>query len=92
MPFQTGLNENLIQSFRLCLAFYVAGSGNNHSRYLDTASPYNIGGGTQVFDPAIGTGSDENLINGNVCQLHAGCQAHIIEGTFHFLAAEVAAL
>ena len=77
-PFQPCRGENLVQPFGLCLGFHARRAGRYQPGHLRLTALQNSGSGAQVFDPRIGAGSNENLIDRDVLQALARIKAHIV--------------
>ncbi len=80
-PIETGFFENAIEPFFFSLLLHLSAAGDDHGadvfRHVVTAD--DSGGGTQIFDAAVGAGADEYAVQ---CQrLHrlAGFQTHVFE-------------
>ena len=67
-PFETCLDENLVQAFLFRLLLDQPGTGNDHGQ-LDVGRPLfsldHSCSGSQVFNARIGTRADEYLVDGN---------------------------
>src|SRR3972149_5958494 len=64
-PFETGVCENFIQAFLLCLRLHQAGARHHHGEFNALGhfpALHDTGGGAQIFDARIGAGADENLV------------------------------
>src|SRR5690606_21151720 len=81
-PFESGLDENTVQAFRLRLSLDQAGSRDDQGlayRRVDPFSPDDGCRGTQVFQPGVGAGADEDLVRPDVANALSGLQTHVVQ-------------
>ena len=78
-PFETGGNEDFVEPFFFRLRLDQFRTRHDPGRHHDLATFRHFGGGTHIFDAAVGAGTDEDTINFDVLQRHAGLQAHVIQ-------------
>src|SRR4051812_9271078 len=59
-PFEAGLGEDAVETFRLRLALHQAGARHDHRlhRFRHLAAPGDLGGEAEILDPAVGAGAD----------------------------------
>src|SRR5690554_3509809 len=81
-PFQARLDKDLVQTLLLRLRFHQSRTRNHHRllqarRHL--AAFHHSGGFTQVFNPAVGAGTDKHAIQLDIGDLLVRLQTHILE-------------
>src|SRR5262249_3531770 len=80
-PVEAGFFEDAIEAFLLGLLFHLAAAGNDHGidRARDAVAFDDGGGGAEIADPSVGTGTDEDAVDLYVDQRSAGGKAHVFE-------------
>ena len=81
-PVGPGGDEHLVEPLgdRLRLDGVAAGY-DHHAGHGHGAALHHGGGGSQVFDPAVGARTDEHGVDGDVADPGAGLETHVLEGT-----------
>src|SRR5262249_36880521 len=72
-PFESGTDENLVETFRLRLRFDQAPARHDHgvNAGVDLFATYELGDLAQILDARIGAGADKDAIDGDVGDLLA---------------------
>src|SRR6185437_4143739 len=82
-PIETCFLEDLVETFVLSLGFHLLRAGHHHG--IHVRRNFAAGGNTRrrakIFDPAVGAGSDEDAIDGNISQRRSRLESHILERT-----------
>ena len=82
-PVHAGLDEDLVETFLLCLHLDQMGTGH-HVNLLDAIRHLAALGdgrrGAQILNPRIGTGADKDLVNLDIGHRDTTCQPHIVQG------------
>src|SRR5271157_1434324 len=75
-PFETGGEENLVQTFSFRLFLDQPGAGNDHGVDMagDLAALRDFSGFAQILDTAIGAGADEDAVDLDVGRLFAALE------------------
>src|SRR3954447_11301598 len=80
-PFEAGLDEDLIEPFRLRLLLHQAGARHDHriDVAVDALAVDHPGDRAQILDPSVGAGADEHAIERDVGDFLAALETHIAE-------------
>ena len=72
-PVGASSSEDLVETFFDRLVFdLVATRNDHHARHGDLMAFHHRGGGTEVFDPAVGARTDEHSVDADVAHALAG--------------------
>src|SRR5207302_8775193 len=82
-PFQTGGAEYAVEALPFGLALDAARSRGHEARYLAGTASEHGRCRAQILNAGVGAGADEDPINGDVGQLPAGGNPHILERLAH---------
>src|SRR3954468_21237814 len=78
-PLESRSGEDAIQSFALGSGLHLLRSRNHHRAHAGSDSPAgdHRSGGSEVFDPSIGAGTDEDAVDRQTLERHAWLEPHI---------------
>ena len=81
-PLEARLDEDPIEALGLGLAFDQPAAGHDHGADAvgDLVAPNDGGRGSQVLDPAVRAGADEDAIDADRRDRRARLQAHVLQG------------
>mmetsp|Transcript_54566 Transcript_54566/g.173374 ORF Transcript_54566/g.173374 Transcript_54566/m.173374 type:complete len:829 (-) Transcript_54566:162-2648(-) len=84
-PLEAGLDEDVVKPLRLRLLLDVAGARHHEGCHArgHLVAPGDGGHLTQVLDAAVGARADEHHLHGNLIDLLARGQAHVVQGALH---------
>ena len=82
-PFETGINEDAVQSFPLCSGLYLLRARHDHRTYStrNSATLCYAGRFTQILEPGVGAGAEEYPIDRQALERNTRAKAHVVECT-----------
>ncbi len=78
-PFKAGVAEDAVEAFLFRLPLHRRGARRDQARHFADAAGEHRGRRAQILDARIGAGADEDAVDGDVGELLARRDAHIVE-------------
>ena len=82
-PVEAGVAEDFVEAFALGLCLDLLGAGDDHGADGggDVVTAHDLGGGAEVFYAGVGAGAEEDGVDFDFGNGHAGLEVHVFEGS-----------